>query len=302
MKQPDHLFEETRPKLLGLAYRILGSYHDAEDVVQDVCEIWLKSDRKKIRKSEQWLTTVCTRRAIDRLRALKRMRHTYIGEWLPEPVQSEKIPNAEDQILLSETLTTAFLLILDQLTPKERVAYLLHDIFGQNYQEIAQTLEIAQSACRQLVSRARKKLRQNKLTSQPAPSQQDQLVGAFHQAIQLGDVERLKNMLAADVTLYADSGGKAEAISKPVHGEKAVGKFFDKVLLPIWNQYDATFEPIALNGQTGLIQRVGKTITATVSFAFDARQKTRAIYITRNPDKLSHLYEIDPTTPPTNPA
>lgn len=281
---------------MGLAYRILGSHHDAEDVVQDVYETWLtKAQAGTIEKPENWLALACSRRAIDRLRSRQRRRETYPGEWLPEPIRTEYQDDAEHQILLSESLTTAFLLVLEKLNPKERAAYLLREIFHTDYDDIAQLLDMDPTACRQLVSRARKHLTRDTRHNAPPPPRQRQLVIAFQEAVSDGNMQGLRSLLAADVALYADSGGKAEAISKPVFGSKAVGKFFEKVLLPIWDANDCRLQQTELNGETGLMHYTDGQLTAAITFAFDQDGKVTGIYIIRNPDKLTRLDRSFPT-------
>ncbi|WP_114008315.1 RNA polymerase sigma factor SigJ [Cohaesibacter intestini] len=293
----DQIFTRTRPMLMGLAYRILGSHHDAEDVVQDVYETWLtKAADDTIQKPENWLALACSRKAIDRLRARKRQRETYPGEWLPEPVRTDQEESAEHQILLSESLTTAFLLVLEKLTPKERAAYLLRDVFQTDYQDIAELLAIEATTCRQLVSRARKRLTQERDHKAPPPRQQKQLVSAFHQAITDGNMDGLRSLLAADVSLYADAGGKATSISKPVFGAKAVGKFFDKVLLPIWQESNGILADIELNGQPGLTLHIDGKLDSAITFAFDSNRQVEGIFIIRNPDKLTRLDRTVPLT------
>ena len=156
------IFEEARPKLLGLAYRILGSLADAEDAVQDTFLKWAEADRDAIESPLSWLTTICTRRCLDLLRAANRSRVNYVGAWLPEPIQKPIQDDAETNLDLATSLKTAFLLMLERLTPKERAAYLLHDIFEMPYAEIAETLDIREGACRKLVSRAKANIDQAK--------------------------------------------------------------------------------------------------------------------------------------------
>src|SRR5262249_37637046 len=152
-------FEEARPALVALAYRILGSRADADDVVQDCFLKWVEADRAAIERPKAWLTTVCTRRCLDIVRSTDRKRVDYVGPWLPEPIHTATpAPDVE----LASTLTTAFLLALERLSPKERAAYLLHDIFDQSYGDIAATLDLDQDACRQLVSRGRAHVEQGK--------------------------------------------------------------------------------------------------------------------------------------------
>ncbi|SNZ19767.1 RNA polymerase sigma factor SigJ [Cohaesibacter gelatinilyticus] len=294
----DAIFDETRPKLLGLAYRLLGSHHDAEDIVQDVYLTWLKSDPQTIEKPANWLAVTCTRKAIDRLRARKRMQESYYGEWLPEPVNTEAPPNAEQQILLSEDLTMAFLMLMENLSPKERAAYLLREIFSSDYGEIALSLDLSEDNCRQLVSRARKRLNKCKKKQSPNHQHQTKMVDAFYIALQDGNLNTLTGLLADDIVLTADSGGKATAISKPIFGSKAVLKFFDKALFPAWRDRLVSCKKQTLNGQPALLIMEGDEIAATLSLGYNSDQQTNAIYIMRNPDKLNRLDRIFPNLQP----
>lgn len=294
----DAIFDETRPKLLGLAYRLLGSHHDAEDIVQDVYLIWFRSDPETIEKPQSWLAVTCTRKAIDRLRARKRMQESYYGEWLPEPVNTEAPPNAEQQILLSENLTMAFLMLMESLSPKERAAYLLREIFGSDYGEIALSLDLSEDNCRQLVSRARKRLNKSEKKQSPSHQHQTKMVDAFYSALQDGNLSTLTGLLADDIILTADSGGKATAISKPIFGSKAVLKFFDKALFPAWRARLVSCKKQILNGEPALLIMEGEEIAATLSLGYNSDRQTNAIYIMRNPDKLNRLDRIFPNSQP----
>ena len=189
------IFEEARPRLLGLAYRILGSRADAEDAVQDTFVKWQEADQKAIETPAAWLTTACTRRCLDLLKAAHRKRVDYVGAWLPEPIHTASEDNAEEKLALTSSLTTAFLLMLERLTPKERAAYLLHEIFGQPYEEVAETLDMQEAAARKLVSRAKTNIGMEKSRHQTPRERQDELLSAFHAAIHGGNIAGLSSLL-----------------------------------------------------------------------------------------------------------
>ena len=283
------LFEAARPRLLGLAYRILGSRAEAEDAVQDTFLRWQAADAEKIAAPEAWLTTVCTRRAVDMLRAAYRSRVDYVGVWLPEPVGTAETSEAEAAMELSASLSTAFLLMLERLTPKERAAYLLHEIFEMDYADVAASLEVGEPACRKLVSRAKSRVAEDRVRHRPPPDRQRELLSAFLTAIRSGTPEELAAMLSRDVRLAADGGGKAAAIPEMLTGD-AVLAFLTDSLSRWWAAYD--WEHVALNGLEALILREDGRTVSTVSVAYDADERLTDIFITRNPDKLARLAEV----------
>ena len=185
-KRDTDRFEESRPQLLGLAYRILGSRTDAEDAVQDTFLKWASAERAAIKKPAAWLMTVCTRRCLDLLKTADRRRVAYVGAWLPEPIHATGADTAESKIDLSETLTTAFLLILERLPPKQRAAYLLHEIFDVSYSDVADTLAMQESACRKLVSRAKANIDQAEGRHKITAEKQYRFLNAFQAAITEG--------------------------------------------------------------------------------------------------------------------
>src|SRR5882757_8342257 len=206
------IFEQVRPRLLGLAYRILGSRADAEDAVQDAFIKWQGADRGAIDNPDGWLTTVCTRRCIDMLQAAHRTRVDYVGTWLPEPVYT--VTADDDALELSSSLSTAFLLMLERLTPKERAAYLLHDILDVSYEDVAKTLDIEEPACRKLISRARQNIERDKVRHVTPLAQQEKLLAAFQDAVSGGDMNRFAILLSDDIELSADSGGQLDVIGQ----------------------------------------------------------------------------------------
>jgi RNA polymerase sigma-70 factor (ECF subfamily) len=281
------IIEETGPILLGLAYRILGSRADAEDAVQDTFLKWQKADKGKIENPAAWLTTICTRRCIDLLRSAHRTRVDYVGAWLPEPIHTSIEDGAENALSLAASVTTAFLLMLERLTPKERAAYLLHEIFDIPYPEIAETLDIQESTCRKLVSRARANVDQAKVRHATPINRQEQLLAAFQAAITVGATEQLAALLSDDIELCADSGGKVPAVLSVLHGKAEVLDFIARTLQPAWGAQQWLASEI--NGGRGVILLKDGLATAAVSFAYDEAGRTTNIYIVRNPDKLSRL-------------
>ncbi len=280
-----YLFEEARPTLLGLAYRILGSLADAEDAVQDTFIKWQKSDREDIRNERAWLTTVCTRRCLDELRASHRSRVNYVGNRLPEPIHTSTCTDTASDLELASTLTTAFLVVLDRLTPKERAAYLLHEIFGMPYKEISEALGLNDSTCRKLASRAKVHIDNARVRYSTPVDQQDKLLNAFHEAVTNGSVDQLLGLLSDDIQLRADGGGKVAAILEAVQGKGAVAAFIADKLHRYWNGHQ--WQPLEINGERGFLLRDQGAISATVSFAYDKQGDVSDIFIMRNPDKLN---------------
>jgi RNA polymerase sigma-70 factor (ECF subfamily) len=282
------VFESNRSRLLGLAYRMLGSRADAEDAVQDTYIKWQQTDQTQIDNAAAWLTSICTNRCIDMLRAAHKTRVDYVGTWLPEPTQTAIYTSpTEHDLMLSTSLTTAFLLMLERLTPKERAAYLLHDIFEQDYAEIAATLDMDQAACRKLVSRSREHIQQTKVRNTIAREQQEKLLATFQDAVHTGATDKLAAMLSGDIKLHADGGGKATAASRTLIGKAEVMKFIERVLMPHYRLYEWIFTD--LNGGPGLILRHEGQIVVSMSFATSDDGMTSDIFVMRNPDKLAHL-------------
>lgn len=280
-------FEQARPGLLGLAYRILGSRADAEDAVQDTFMKWQANDRDGIATPGAWLTTVCTRHCLDILRSADRARVDYVGTWLPEPVQTANDDAPEQASALASSLTTAFLLALQRLTPKERAAYLLHEIFDMPYPDVARTLDLQEPACRQLVARARMHIEQAKVRHVTPPDRQQRLLAAFGTAIATGSVDTLAGLLSDDVRLSADGGGKVSAARRVMHGPEEVLRFIQSGLHAWWAS--GRLEATTINGNRGFLQYDGDTIASAVSFAYDDQGRLTDVFIMRNPDKLARI-------------
>jgi RNA polymerase sigma-70 factor (ECF subfamily) len=277
-------FEQARPALRGLGYRILGSLAEAEDAVQDTFVKWQAADRAAIETPQAWLTTVCTRRCLDLLKAADRARVDYVGPWLPEPVHTVTDGAPAE---LAASVTTAFLLLLDRLSPKERAAYLLREIFDHDYAEVARILGVQEAACRKLVSRAQAALRREKPRQVVPPARQEELLDAFQLAVNSGATDRLSALLADDIALRADGGGKVAAAKRVLRGRDEVLAFLTKMLGKAWPQWRQARQEI--NGSLGMVLFEGEAIRASITFGFDADGAVSDIYIMRNPEKFGGL-------------
>ncbi len=280
----------SRPKLLGLAYRILGSLSDAEDAVQETYIKWTSAIEENIQAPESWLRTVCTRYCIDQLRSAHHSRVNYIGAWLPEPIHTPIESDTLYHTELANSLSTAFLLMLERLSPKERAAYLLYEIFNISYKEISQTLQLEEVNCRKLVSRARTNIDKTHVRHTTPLEKQEQFINAFQLAITEGEISELKNLLSNDITLSADGGGKVPTILEPIKGREAVIHFITKRLKNYWANHD--WHKTNINQQRGINILDKQAITATASFAYDSNDKATHIFIMRNPEKINLLKVI----------
>jgi len=277
-------FERQRSRLVSIAYRILGSRAEAEDVVQDTYLKWTSKEDGVVRNPDAWLTTATTRAAIDVLRSARIKRTAYVGPWLPEPVHTELYSEQEAQVELASTLSTAFLHVLETLSPKERAAFLLHEVFSYPHTIVADMIEVTDVASRKLVSRAKQKVSVRDVSHIPAVSTQKRMLAAFQSAIQTGNAEELAAMLADDVRLVADGGGKVAAIGEPVFGEDVL-QFVICSLRRWWLEY--TWTPTAINGLLGAQLHAGDKLVAILSFAYNDLNQLNEIQIMRNPEKMN---------------
>ena len=281
------IFEEARPRLLGLAYRILGSRADAEDAVQDCFFKWRDTDRAQMRTPLAWLSAVCTRRCLDLLRGADRARINYVGPWLPEPIHPATPPAVDDK--LATSLTTAFLLLLERLTPKERAAYLLHEIFDQPYAEIAAILEMDEAACRKLVSRARQNVDHDKVRHVTPKETQDSLLRAFQSAVMSGSTNQLTALLSSDIRLTTDTGGKTVAATRILEREDV---FNALSRAQVWWE-GCQWEIADMNGGRSAILKKNGRPTLTISLSCNGAGLVSDIFITLNPAKLARLEPVD---------
>jgi RNA polymerase sigma-70 factor (ECF subfamily) len=275
-------FEALRSRLFGLAYRMLGSRADAEDIVQEAYVRWHEVGQGTIETPEAWLVTTTSRLAIDRLRRLKTEREAYVGPWLPEPIVTEMPPDRN--LDLAADLSIAFLTLLERLAPEERAAFLLHDVFDVGYREIASVLERSEAACRQIVHRARERVRGERRRFDVTESAKTSLLQRFMAATQARDEQALLALFAPDATWTADGGGKTGAAPLPIVGADRIARLVIGLREKFWAA-DRALEIATVNGETGLCIRDGGRLTATMSIATDG-EHILAVYAVVNPDKL----------------
>jgi RNA polymerase sigma-70 factor (ECF subfamily) len=279
-------FEALRPLLFAIAYRMLGSAVDAEDIVQEAYLRYQAADPHSIRSTKAFLTTVVTRLAIDHLKSARRQRESYVGAWLPEPLLTTAGDQPADLAALNDSLSTAFLVLLETLNPVERAVFLLREVFDYDYAAIAEIVGKSESACRQALHRAREAVRSGKPRFHSTADEHRLVFTRFLEACGQGDVQGLEEVLAADVTAVSDGGGKASAATRPLHGSKVVAAFMLGLFkrAPAGLQYELT----EINGRTGLIVRQnGAAVVAIMADVVDG--KVAAVWAMRNPDKLQGL-------------
>jgi RNA polymerase sigma factor (sigma-70 family) len=286
----DETFEGARPRLVGLAYRMLGSMADAEDVVQDTFVKWQGVNRDAISNPDAFLTTVCTNRCLDLLKAAHRKRVDYVGPWIPEPLQTDAGTDPEADLERAQSLTTAFLMLLERLTPKERAAYLLREVFGKPYSEVAETLQMSEAGCRKLVSRAARFVRSQSSRSVPTSEQQDTFLKAFLSAIETGATDQLAVLLADSVQYRSDGGGKVAAITRILEGPEAVSKYIVKILGRL--RVDSHTSEIEINGMRGLVEHDGTRIVTAMTLGFSDAGLVDQVFMIRNPEKLARLENL----------
>ncbi|HEY7373826.1 MAG TPA: sigma-70 family RNA polymerase sigma factor [Polyangia bacterium] len=276
-------FETHRSFLAGLAYRMLGSVAEAEDVVQDAFLRWARSDASSVVHPRAYLARVVTRLCLDRMKSATSRREQYVGTWLPEPVvAAPEEPMADD-------LSIALLLTLERLSPLERAAFLLHEVFDMDYGDIARALGRSEEACRQLATRARQHVRDERPRFTPSDAHRDKLFAAFEAAMTSGDVETFAQLLADDAVLYADGGGKRAAALDPIRGKENILQLYAAVIAVRGLFQRGELERASINGMPGFILHGGDGVQTTAFEVEASGDRIVAIYTVRNPDKLRHL-------------
>lgn len=281
------LFTSERSRLLGLAYRVLGGMADAEDVVQEAWLRWAAADTAVIQRPSAWLTTVTTRLALDRLKAAQRRRESYVGPWLPEPIVTPPVasPGPEESAEVAESLTLAFLVVLEQLDPLSRVVFLLTDVFACPSDEVANTVGKTAGACRQIASRARRKVRDAGPHSASAAHRP--VIDNLLAAVSTGDISATMALLSPDVVLVTDGGAQRHAARRPVIGPWRVGRFLTNVAkrLPA----GSLLEPVIVNGSPGYrLRRISGEEDAAIAFDVTGGVVS-AIWLVTNPEKLTGM-------------
>jgi RNA polymerase sigma-70 factor (ECF subfamily) len=278
-----HAFEAHRAALASIAYRMLGSASEAEDVVQEAWLRWQTTPHEEIRSARAYLSKVVTRLCLDRLKSANARRETYVGPWLPEPVRTS---TDDEPLALAESISLAFLVLLESLGPVERAVYLLHEVFDYGHAEVAEIVGRDEVACRQILHRARKALAARRPRFAPSKEAHHRMLGAFAAACASGNAAALEGLLAEEITSWGDGGGKAFAARRPLHGAQQVAR--------AWIGFHRTAPPDTvvaveeINGWPALVVRVGGKPAGVVSLETDGEQ-IFAIRSVVNPDKLARL-------------
>jgi RNA polymerase sigma-70 factor (ECF subfamily) len=280
------LFERYRARLFGIAYRMLGSVDDANDLVQEAYLRWHQADVPEIRAPEGWLVAVTTRLSIDRLRRAETERERYVGHWLPEPIATGAWDAPDRNTELASDLSMAFLVLLERLAPEERAAFLLREVLDADYGEIARVLEKSEAACRQMVHRARTRVREDRPRFPVASETKERLVQRFLRALESGDQESLLAVVAEDATFVSDGGGRVTAARNVIRGADRVVR----LLLGLERKYEGlvTHRVEWLNGEPALVSRFGGHVAHTTSIAIEG-ERVVGFYRVLNPDKLRHV-------------
>jgi RNA polymerase sigma-70 factor (ECF subfamily) len=277
-------FEQHRPRLFGIAYRMLGSVADAEDVVQESWLRWQPADAAAILSAEAWLVTVATRLSIDWLRAATAERERYVGDWLPEPIATGAPTATDRQAELASDLSLAFLVLLERLAPEERAALLLRDVFDTGYDEIARVLEKSEPATRQIVHRARTRVRGERTRFPVAPETRERLLEKFLTAIRADDKVTLLALVAEDATWTSDGGGVVPATRRIVHGALRIVR----LVLGLEHKYGPLEHTLTwLNGEPAIATSIKGRLVFTTSVETDG-ERLLAFYRVLNPEKLRH--------------
>lgn len=287
-------FETYRPLLFSIAYRMLGSVMEAEDMVQETFLRYRGTPGESIRSPKAFLSTVITRLCLNQLDTARVKREAYIGPWLPEPLLTAEDPRMSpaDEVEMRESISVAFLVLLETLTPLERAVFLLRQVFEYEYAEIAAIVDKDEVACRQLFSRAKKHIAEHRPRFKPTPEQHRQVLDRFVRAVTDGDVDGLNRMLAEDVTMWADGGGKIKgAATRPLHGREAVARFLMASTQLAAAGYRA--EAAEVNGEPAVILRAGDRAFLVVFIALEQDQ-VHEVRVIGNPDKLLGLNMFNP--------
>ena len=278
----DPTFSELRPRLVRLAYRMLGSVADAEDIVQEAWLRWLATDHASVREPAAFLRTIVTRLCLNELKSARRRRETYVGPWLPEPIFDPQDDDAADDV------TLPLMFALERLSPLERAAFLLHDIFGMEFEEVALAIDREAAACRKLASRARAHIVDARPRFAIGREQGLKFAAAFFTASRTGDMAALRTMLSEEVVAYADGGGKVPASRQPLIGLDAVMRRHEQMARGFRVQPSQLIRYALIDGLPGFVTMEGGNVVQTTALHIE-RDKVIAIYCTRNPDKLQHI-------------
>ncbi len=284
-------FERHRSLLFSIAYRMLGSVTDAEDIVQEAYLRWQEAPETEVRSPKPYLSAVVTRLSIDRLRSARARREEYVGPWLPEPLVSERAEDAGGTTELDESLSMAFMVLLESLNPVERAVFLLREVFDYDYEEISRIVGKSEDNCRQIAHRARQSVAARRPRFERSPELEERLTERFVEACVSGNMEGLLGLLSEDVTLWSDGGGKVAAAPYPIYGPERVARFLLGVLRTVPPGFSAC--PVRINGRPGVVGYVDGHPTSVVALDV-ADGRLRGVRIVVNPEKLRAVPPASP--------
>lgn len=289
-------FNQHRPLLFAIAYRMLGSVVDAEDMVQETFLRWQLVTLETVQSAKSYLSSIITRLCIDHLRSARVKREQYVGPWLPEPILTQLTSDTMNTVELADSVSTAFLVLLEKLSPLERAVFLLREVFDYEYEEIGRIVDKSPINCRQIVRRAKQHLASQRPRFEVAPQHQEEMTQRFLQACNSGDLQELIALLSEDIVLWSDGGGKVVAALKPLHGAVKIARF----LLAIQSKIpkNSAAEIVEINGQPGIIIYVDGLPRRVMTFDF-AYKQIQSIFIIVNPDKLKLLTKGNQITAPS---
>ena len=289
MDDPTLAFDSHRRRLQGIAYRMLGSVAEAEEVVQDAWLRWHAADKAALGSAEAWLVTVVTRLSIDRLRAAKVQREHYIGAWMPEPTLTGGPDTPEQLLERADNISVAFLAVLERLAPEARAAFLLREVFDADYDEVARTLGKSEAACRQLVHRAKAQVQEARPRFQVPRETHQRLLRAFAEAAARGSLQDLKALMVEDVELIGDGGGKVQSFSKVLRGSQRLAQLY----FALWRRMGAAvrMELVEINGEPGLLRFLDGQLESAQTFEIEGERIVR-VRVQRNPDKLARIAQL----------
>lgn len=285
-------FRADKPLLFSIAYRMLGSASDAEDVLQDAWVRYRSADRSAVRSPRAFMTTVVTRLCLDRLKSAQKTREEYIGPWLPEPVLTSELENPEAMLERSESVTLAFLVLLEKLSPEERAVFILKDIFDYQHSEIAEILGTTSENSRQLLHRAKSRLAEGRQQLTGTTDSRRAIAERFARAFASGDAAALTTLLRSDVGLWSDGGGKASAARRPLLGRDDVLNFLvglHRVAHTTGVIDDASLRVEDVNSEPALVLRIGPKLESIFVLSIDDNESVSGIRVVRNPDKLQRI-------------
>ncbi|HXD23344.1 MAG TPA: RNA polymerase sigma-70 factor [Gemmatimonadaceae bacterium] len=283
----ESIFERHRPRLFAIAYRMLGSVEDAEDMVQETFLRWQVATHDEIRTPAAWLSTVVTRLALNYLQLSRTRREQYVGPWLPEPLPTDQV-GADERLELADSLSLAFLTVMERLNPRERAVFVLRDVFDYEYDEIGQVLQLTAANCRQLFHRAKVRLGQNVRRFRPDRALHARLLAEFAYAVRHGDIDSVVQLLAEDATLYVDSGGVIRAAARrPVRGALAIAKFLSGVTRKVGPAGLRTMV-LDINGEPALVTAIGSSPRQVLTIVVSGG-RIRGISVVANPEKLRRV-------------